>query len=70
MTRPQDVREATAATRDTTMSRSRGTCRAGTGRMWDGLVTAEALESAGGAQGRRADSTTALAWPGQLASSW
>jgi len=52
MIRPEEVSEATAATWDTTMSSSQGICRGGTGRMWFILVTAEALECAGGAQGR------------------
>ena len=50
MTRPEEVREATGATRDTSMSSSQGTCRGGTGRMRDVLVTAEALGPRG-AQG-------------------
>lgn len=55
MTRPESVREATSATRDTTMSSSQGTCRGGSGRRWNILVMAEALGSGG-----RADSTIAL----------
>ena len=66
-TRPERDREATAATRDTTMSSSQGTCRGGTGRLWNILVKAEALGS-GGPEAGRADSTVALAcpssWPG------
>ena len=48
---PESAREATGAARDTTMSSSQGACRGGTGRMWDVLVTAEALGTQG-AQGR------------------
>ena len=51
MTRPENVREANTATRETTMSLKQGTCRGGTGRLRDILVMAEALESAGEAQG-------------------
>jgi len=51
MTRPENVREANTATRETTMSLNQGTCRGGTGRLRDILVMAEALESAGETQG-------------------
>lgn len=51
MTRPENVREASIAARDTTMSISQGACRGGAGRLSDILVMAEALESAGEAQG-------------------
>ena len=51
MTRPEEVREATGATRDTTVSSSQGACRGEMGRMWDVLVTAEALGTRG-ARGR------------------
>jgi len=48
---PESTREATGATRDTTVSSSQGACRGEMGRMWDVLVTAEALGTRG-ARGR------------------